>query len=107
HDGLRAELERICDLLEQVGQGSVDPSAVRSLLNRMTIGQNKWAVGVHCHAYCRILTGHHTLEDRGIFPHLGRRDPQLAAVLERLGEEHEATPDLPARLDATQVCLRP
>jgi alkanesulfonate monooxygenase SsuD/methylene tetrahydromethanopterin reductase-like flavin-dependent oxidoreductase (luciferase family) len=105
HDGLRAELERICDLLEQVGQGSVDPSAVRSLLNRMTIRQNKWAVGVHCQAYCRILTGHHTLEDRGIFPHLGRRDPQLAAVLERLEEEHEAIADLLDRVDATLVAL--
>jgi hypothetical protein len=55
----------------------------------MTIRQNNWAVGVHCQAYCRILTGHHTLEDRGIFPHFGRNDPELAAVPERLEEERE------------------
>jgi alkanesulfonate monooxygenase SsuD/methylene tetrahydromethanopterin reductase-like flavin-dependent oxidoreductase (luciferase family) len=105
HDGLRAELERIRDLLEQVGQGSADPRAVRSLLNRMTIRQNNWAVGVHCQVYCRILTGHHTLEDQGIFPHLGRRDPQLAAVLERLEEEHEAIAELLDRVDATLIAL--
>ena len=59
----------------------------------MTIRQNNWTLGVHCQAYCRILTGHHTLEDRGIFPHLGRRDPQLAPVLDRLEEEHEVIAD--------------
>jgi len=105
HDGLRAELERIHDLLEQVGRGEADPRAVRSLLNRMTIRQNNWAVGVHCQAYCRILTGHHTLEDRGIFPHLGRRDPQLDAVLHRLEEEHEVIADLLDRVDETLVAL--
>jgi hypothetical protein len=105
HDGLRGELERIRDLLEQVGRGTADPEAVRSLLNRMTIRQNNWAVGVHCQAYCRILTGHHTLEDRGIFPHLGRRDPQLEAVLHRLEEEHEAIGDLLDRVDGALVAL--
>jgi hemerythrin-like domain-containing protein len=78
---------------------------VGSLLNRMTIRQNNWAVGVHCQAYCRILTGHHTLEDRGIFPHLGRRDPQLAAVLDRLQEEHEVIAELLDRVDETLVAL--
>lgn len=105
HDGLRAELERIHDLLEQVGRGEADPRGVRSLLNRMTIRQNNWAVGVHCQAYCRILTGHHTLEDRGIFPHLGRRDPQLDAVLHRLEEEHEVIAELLDRVDETLVAL--
>ena len=105
HDGLRAELERIRDLLEQVGRGTADPRSVRSLLNRMTIRQNNWAVGVHCQAYCRILTGHHTLEDRGIFPHLGRRDPQLDAVLHRLEEEHEVIAELLDRVDETLVAL--
>jgi alkanesulfonate monooxygenase SsuD/methylene tetrahydromethanopterin reductase-like flavin-dependent oxidoreductase (luciferase family) len=105
HDGLRAELERIRDLLEQVGQGAADPSAVRSLLNRMTIRQNNWAVGVHCQAYCRILTGHHTLEDRGIFPHLRRRDPELDPVLHRLEKEHETIAELLDRVDETLVAL--
>jgi len=105
HDGLRGELDRTRELLEQVGRGTADPQAVRSLLNRMTIRQNNWAVGVHCQAYCRILTGHHTLEDRGIFPHLGRRDPQLAAVLDRLEEEHEVIAELLDRVDETLVAL--
>jgi alkanesulfonate monooxygenase SsuD/methylene tetrahydromethanopterin reductase-like flavin-dependent oxidoreductase (luciferase family) len=105
HDGLRAELERIRDLIEQVGRGEADARSLRSLLNRMTLRQNNWAVGVHCQAYCRILTGHHTLEDRGIFPHLGRRDPELAAVLDRLEEEHEVIATLLDRVDAALVAL--
>ena len=51
HDGLRGELERIRDLLEQVGRGAAEPQAVRSLLTRMTVRQNNWAVGVSCQAY--------------------------------------------------------
>jgi alkanesulfonate monooxygenase SsuD/methylene tetrahydromethanopterin reductase-like flavin-dependent oxidoreductase (luciferase family) len=104
HDGLRGELARIRDLLEQLGRGTADARAVRSLLNRMTIRQNNWTLGI-CQSYCRILTGHHTLEDRSIFPHLGRRDPQLAAVLGRLEEEHEAIAGLLDRVDEALVAL--
>lgn len=70
---------------EQVGEGSTDPAAMRLLFNRMTIRQNNWTLGAFCESYCRAVTAHHSLEDRSVFPHLGRRDEQLGAVLERLG----------------------
>lgn len=40
------------------------------------------------------MTGHHTLEDTSVFPHLGRADPKLEPVLARLGEEHETIAEI-------------
>ena len=105
HDGLRAELERLRDLVAQLEAGDVDPTAVRSFLNRMTIRQNNWTLGVYCASYCRIVTGHHTLEDRSVFPHLKSRAPELGDVIDRLQEEHEVIADLLERIDAAIVAL--
>jgi alkanesulfonate monooxygenase SsuD/methylene tetrahydromethanopterin reductase-like flavin-dependent oxidoreductase (luciferase family) len=105
HDALRAELERLRDLIEQVGRGTVDPAQVRSFITRMTIRQNAWTLGAFCASYCRVVTQHHTLEDRSVFPHLRRSEPALEAVLERLGEEHETIAELLDRVDRALVDL--
>jgi alkanesulfonate monooxygenase SsuD/methylene tetrahydromethanopterin reductase-like flavin-dependent oxidoreductase (luciferase family) len=105
HDGLRAELTRLRDLIEQVAAGHRDPAAVRSFINRMTIRQNGWTLGAFCASYCRVVAGHHTLEDRSIFPHLRARDAELAPVIDRLEEEHEVIADLLERVDRTMVAL--
>jgi hypothetical protein len=84
HDGLRAELHRLRDLVDQVALGTIDPGLARSLINQMTMRQNNWTLGLYCESYCRIVTGHHTLEDRQIFPHMRRSDPNLAPVVDRL-----------------------
>jgi hypothetical protein len=99
HDGLRAEVARLRDLIDQVAEGTVDPAAARAFVNRMTIRQNRWTLGVYCASYCRMVAAHHTLEDRGVFPHLRRRDPQLEPVLDRLGTEHEVIADIVERVD--------
>jgi hypothetical protein len=105
HDGLRAEVARVRELVDQLAQGTASPTAVRSLLNRMTIRQNNWTLGVYCQSYCRFVTGHHTLEDRSLFPHLKRGDPRLADVINRLEEEHEVIAALLDRVDAALVAL--
>jgi hemerythrin-like domain-containing protein len=35
------------------------------------------------------VTGHHTLEDQAVFPHLRAAEPGLAPVLARLADEHK------------------
>jgi hemerythrin-like domain-containing protein len=105
HDGLRAELDRLRQVVDEVAAGGTDPAALRSFFNRMTIRQNNWTLGAFCQSYCRAVTGHHSLEDRGVFPHLGRADPKLGAVLARLGEEHEAIAEILERVDAALVAL--
>jgi hypothetical protein len=105
HDALRGELERLRDLIEQVGRGGADPAAVRSFLNRMAIRQNQWTLGAFCESYCRVVTQHHVLEDRSVFPHLRRSEPELVAVLDRLAEEHETIAELLDRVDGALVEL--
>ncbi|MEV7346068.1 nitroreductase/quinone reductase family protein [Streptomyces sp. NPDC093544] len=49
---------------------------------------------VNCLTLCQGLHNHHTGEDLGIFPFLGGRHPELAPVLDRLRQEHEAIAEL-------------
>jgi iron-sulfur cluster repair protein YtfE (RIC family) len=103
HDGLRAELAQLRDLIGQVATGHADAARARSLINTMTIRQNDWTLGVYCQAYCRVVTGHHTLEDRSVFPHLRNAEPGLGPVIDRLAEEHEAIAEVLERVDRALV----
>ena len=105
HDHLRGELAQLRDLVEQVARGTTDPAAARSYLNRMAIRQNGWTLGTFCATYCRTVANHHVLEDRSVFPHLRRSDADLAPVIDRLEQEHEAIHDLLERVDAALVAL--
>ncbi|MDR0344531.1 MAG: LLM class flavin-dependent oxidoreductase [Nocardiopsaceae bacterium] len=89
HDHLRSELEQIRDLIAQVREGTTDAAGARSAINELTVRQNDWTLGAYCASYCRIVTGHHTLEDEAIFPHLRAREPGLEPVLGRLADEHK------------------
>jgi hypothetical protein len=105
HDGLRAELAQVRDVLEQVRRGHLSVGAARSVVNTMTLRQNSWTLGAYCESYCRIVTGHHTLEDRSLFPSLRRADPGLGEVLDRLEQEHEVIHDVLERFDRALVAL--
>jgi hemerythrin-like domain-containing protein len=105
HDQLRGELGRLRNLMDEIGRGTTNASAVRSFLTRMTIRQNDWTLGAFCASYCRAVTVHHTLEDRNVFSHLQTEDQRLTAVLDRLGEEHEVIADILDRIDAALVAL--
>jgi alkanesulfonate monooxygenase SsuD/methylene tetrahydromethanopterin reductase-like flavin-dependent oxidoreductase (luciferase family) len=103
HDALRSELSQVRDLMEQVLDGATTPGAARSELNRMTMRQNSWTLGTYCQSYCRIVTGHHGLEDRSVFPHLRRGDQRLAPVIDRLEAEHRVIHDVLDGVDRALV----
>jgi hemerythrin superfamily protein len=105
HDALRAELEQLRELIAQLSGGNLDPQSVRSYMNRMTIRQNNWTLGVYCASYCRIVAGHHSLEDTSVFPHLKGREPELDPVIDRLAAEHEVIANLLERIDAALIAL--
>lgn len=105
HDHLRAELDRVRDLIEQVRAGATDPAAARSAINEMTMRQNDWTLGAYCASYCRVVTGHHTLEDEGIFPHLRSSEPGLAPVIDRLADEHKVIHHVLNEVDRALVDL--
>jgi len=105
HDHLRQELGQIRDLLEQVKQGSMSAGAARAALNQMTLRQNNWTLGAYCAAYCSMITQHHGLEDRAIFPHLRRADPGLVPVIDRLEQEHVIIHEVVEGVDRALVRL--
>ena len=99
------ELTQVRDIVDQVRRGQLTVGAARSEINTMTMRQNNWTLGAYCESYCRIVTGHHTLEDRSVFTHLRRRDPDLGAVLDRLSEEHVVIHDVLEQVDDALVGL--
>ncbi|MFP5346330.1 MAG: LLM class flavin-dependent oxidoreductase [Actinomycetes bacterium] len=105
HDALRSELQQVRDVVDQVRQGHLSVGAARSVINTMTMRQNNWTLGAYCQSYCRIVTGHHTLEDRSVFPHLRRSEPGLGPVLDRLRDEHEVIAEVLDALDRALVGL--
>ncbi|MFC8501638.1 LLM class flavin-dependent oxidoreductase [Pedococcus sp. NPDC057267] len=105
HDGLRAELARLRDIVEQVVAGEEQAHRARNAINELTMRQNNWTLGAYCQQYCRFVTGHHGLEDRSIFPHLRRSDPALTPVLDRLEQEHLVIHDVLEQLDDALVGL--
>lgn len=105
HAMLRRELDQVRDVLDQVQRGQAGVGAARSLVNEMTLRQNNWTLGAYCESYCRTVTGHHTLEDRGVFPHLRRAEPGLGPVLDRLEDEHHVIHDLLNAFDRALVGL--
>jgi alkanesulfonate monooxygenase SsuD/methylene tetrahydromethanopterin reductase-like flavin-dependent oxidoreductase (luciferase family) len=105
HDALRAELDQIYDLIEQVAAGRMDAATARSHINEMTMRQNNWTLGTYCESYCRVVTLHHTIEDQSLFPHLRHRDPRLAPVIDRLQAEHRAIHDVLDGIDRALVAF--
>ncbi len=105
HDHLRAELGQVRDIDDQVRSGALNAGAARSVINTMAMRQNNWTLGAYCESYCRVVTGHHTLEDRSIFVHLRRAEPELAPVLDRLLHEHHVIADVLEQLDEALVSL--
>lgn len=103
HDGLRGELARLRDIVAQVRDGAVEAHRARNTINELTMRQNNWTLGAYCAQYCRIVTGHHTLEDRSVFPHLRRAEPALVPVLDRLQEEHDVIHEVLERVDRALV----
>ncbi len=105
HDALRSELAQIYDLIEQVGAGTIDVGSARSDINTMTMRQNKWTLGTYCESYCRMVTTHHTLEDRGMFPGLRHADPRLNPVIDRLEQEHHVIHNVLEGVDRALVAF--
>ncbi|GAB3678789.1 LLM class flavin-dependent oxidoreductase [Angustibacter aerolatus] len=105
HDHLRQELRTVRDLVDQVEAGLLDVGSARTAINEMTMRQNNWTLGAYCESYCRVVTTHHTIEDRSMFPRLRAGDPSLSPVIDRLELEHHAIHDVLEGVDRALVDL--
>jgi hypothetical protein len=105
HDMLRAELAQVRDLIDQVRTGALGIGAARSAISQMTMRQNNWTLGAYCASYCRVVTQHHSMEDKAVFPHLARQDADLAPVIQRLADEHVVIHEVLDGVDRALVAL--
>ena len=105
HDHLRGELAQLRDLVEQVAHGHRDAGAARDEIATLTLRQNDWTLGTYCQTYCRMVTMHHTIEDRSMYPRLRAADPTLAPALDRMVEEHLLVHGRLEELDRALVAL--
>lgn len=99
HDQLRQELTTVRDVVGQVRDGRMRAEQARQAINDLTLRQNDWTLGAYCASYCRVVAEHHGLEDRAVFPHLRTADRDLAAILDRLVEEHHAIHEVLEEID--------
>lgn len=105
HDSLRAELDTLLDVVGQVVAGVRSVGSARSEINKMTMRQNNWTLGAYCAAYCTTVTGHHSLEDASIFPHLASSDEALEPVIDRLTAEHHTIHEVLEGVDKALIAL--
>lgn len=89
HDHLRAEARLLLEAIDDHVAGRSSIAAARSILHELSARQSYSAVGSLCSGFCTLLTLHHSIEDRNVFPGLAGVEPEIEPVLQRLGEEHE------------------
>ncbi|MFJ5196962.1 LLM class flavin-dependent oxidoreductase [Streptomyces sp. NPDC088394] len=105
HDQLRADLDRLGEVVREVLADTRDPGGARSEIQKLSLRQNIWTLGAYCASYCRVTTLHHTREDQDLFPYLRDSDPRLGPVLDRLTEEHHAIQGVIERIDRELVAF--
>lgn len=72
HRGLRTDLARLRTETDDYLAGGPRPRDLKA----------------HCLAFCTALTAHHTGEDRGAFPALTARHPELRPLIGKMAEDH-------------------
>lgn len=87
HQELRTQVDRVRERAQR-GDTDTDLSAELRLF---------------CHGFCGTLTRHHIAEDQRLFPHVLARHPGLAAVVDRLMEDHRL---LAALIDDLDTAIR-
>lgn len=98
HDHLRAESRELLSVVEDfiAGRGAI--TRARTIIHELSSRQGYSAVGSFCSGFCMLLTMHHQIEDRQVFPGLGRVEPDVVPVLRRLMEEHEVIAEIVGRV---------
>lgn len=101
-----AEIEEVGRILTRVETGEKEASELAGAVQGLEMAQNYRVFGTLCGRECHVLTIHHTIEDRQLFPVLAARgDDGLRAVVQRLREEHLVVHELIERLEEAAMAL--
>ena len=89
HLHLREELRRLLAVVDDVVAEKQDAEIAKPLVGHLSRSLNYVSLGSMCSGYCSMLTMHHSIEDRSVFPELQRIEPSLKPVVTQLHAEHE------------------
>jgi hypothetical protein len=89
HDMIRRDLSTVQSLAADALNG-VPPEDLSAEIESLQTKGPLWKLRMDCMQYCRFVHGHHSLEDRALFPALRESNPGLAPVIEKLEADHRA-----------------
>ena len=101
HRHLRDEFQFLFRTLEDAVAHRGSAETAKPLVQRLSRSMNYVALGTLCSGYCSMLAMHHSIEDRSIFPELGKIEPSMTPVLKQLHAEHEIIAQIIDRLNAS------
>lgn len=100
------DIEEVGRILTEVEKGERDAAALAEAVRGLEMARNYRIFGTLCGRECHVLTIHHTIEDRQLFPVLAARGSTgLRAVVARLQEEHLVVHELIERLEEAAIAL--
>ncbi len=94
HDHLRETARELLAAIDDFIAGGSDIEGARAVVRELSARRSYSAIGSFCSGFCTLLTMHHSIEDRAVFPGLGRAEPAALPVLRRLMAEHEVIAEI-------------
>lgn len=106
HEMHLRQMAHVRRVMEQVAEGEAKLAALDTALSDLDMRHNYRVFGSVCGQECGMLTGHHSIEDRYLFPVLAAQDnPFLRKVVERLMAEHEIVHAYIEQMEEATVAL--
>ncbi|GAB3259728.1 hypothetical protein GCM10027425_22340 [Alteromonas gracilis] len=105
HDMYRQGLQQAVAVVGHVLDGTAEAGEAADALQRTGLRRALSGAGGLCQQICRGIGVHHRIEDAHLYPALRSSDPELAAVLDRLTEEHEVIEEALEQVEDTLLAL--
>ncbi|SMR83439.1 Hemerythrin HHE cation binding domain-containing protein [Aliiroseovarius halocynthiae] len=100
------DVGRIGIVLDRIEEGEASGRDLSDALTQAEFAQNVRQFGSLCGRECKVLNGHHDIEEYALFPELAAKgNDALRAVVERLKEEHKVVHELLVRLERAAMAL--
>ena len=93
-------------VLDRIEAGEASGKDLTDAVTSAEFAQNVRQFGSLCGRECKVLNGHHDIEEFALFPELASKgNDALRAVVDRLKEEHKVVHELLVRLERAAMAL--
>lgn len=100
------DVGRIGIVLDRIEAGEASGKDLTDAVMSAEFAQNVRQFGALCGRECKVLNGHHDIEEYALFPELAEKgNDALRAVVARLVEEHKVVHELLVRLERAAMAL--